>query len=107
VSGSEWLIDPVLVDCAFQLAILWARHQSGRTVLPTGFVDFWRYALSPRLPVRCEFQAQGNNGSPVVEARIAFLDETEKLLWLVEGAEFSGSSELNRLSSNPIGVPVG
>jgi acyl transferase domain-containing protein/NAD(P)H-dependent flavin oxidoreductase YrpB (nitropropane dioxygenase family) len=103
-AAKQWLIDPVIVDGAFQLAILWARHHSDVTVLPVRFARFWRLAPFAGSRIRCNFIAQPNNGNQIFEAEISFLDEAGHLLALVEGMEFSGSTSLNRLSCSKAGL---
>jgi acyl transferase domain-containing protein/NAD(P)H-dependent flavin oxidoreductase YrpB (nitropropane dioxygenase family)/NAD(P)-dependent dehydrogenase (short-subunit alcohol dehydrogenase family) len=102
-AAKQWLIDPVIVDGAFQMAILWARHHSDVTVLPVRFAVFRRFAPFAESRVRCGFQARLNNGNHLFEAQVSFLDEKGHWLALVEGMEFSGSKSLNRLSGGGLG----
>jgi NAD(P)-dependent dehydrogenase (short-subunit alcohol dehydrogenase family) len=96
-AAKRWLIDPVVVDSAFQLALLWARLNSDMTVLPVRFANFRRFRPLTGSRVRCDFLAQPNNGDHTFEAKITFVDESGQLLWLVEGVEFGGTNALNRL----------
>ena len=102
-AAKQWLIDPVIVDGAFQMAILWARHHSNITVLPVRFAEFRRFAPFAGSRVRCGFQAQLNNNQHLLEGQVFFLDEQGDLLALVEGMEFSGNQSLNRLSGGGFG----
>jgi acyl transferase domain-containing protein/NAD(P)H-dependent flavin oxidoreductase YrpB (nitropropane dioxygenase family)/NADP-dependent 3-hydroxy acid dehydrogenase YdfG len=102
-AAKKWLIDPVIVDGAFQMAILWARHHSDITVLPVRFAEFRRFAPFAGSRVRCSFQAQRNKSNHLFEAQISFLDEEGNLLGLIEGMEFSGNKSLNRLSGIALG----
>lgn len=97
-TARRWLIDPVVVDSAFQLALLWARLQSNITVLPIRFAVFRRFRPLSGSRVRCEFSAQPADGNQSFESKITFSDEMGQLLWLIEGMEFSGTKQLNRLS---------
>jgi hypothetical protein len=97
---TQWLIDPVIVDSAFQLAILWARHNLGITVLPVRFSRFSRLAPLAGRRIRCNFVTQTKTNNQVFEANISFVDEEGSLLALLEGMEFSGSNSLNRLSGS-------
>jgi len=95
---SGWLIDPVIVDGVFQMAILWARRQMDITVLPVRFSRLLLFGPLSGAEVRCDFKAHINNGNHAFEAQIAILNEKDQLLALIEGMEFSGSRSLNRLS---------
>jgi NAD(P)-dependent dehydrogenase (short-subunit alcohol dehydrogenase family) len=101
-TAEEWLIDPVIIDGAFQLAILWARLKSDITVLPVRYNSFLRFAPLAGSRILCNFQAQANNGDPVFEAQVSFLNPEGQLLGLLEHMEFSGSKSLNRLSERAL-----
>jgi NAD(P)-dependent dehydrogenase (short-subunit alcohol dehydrogenase family) len=98
-AAKQWLIDPVIMDGAFQMAILWARHCSDVTVLPVRFAEFRRFAPFAGSRVHCGFQAQPNNGNHLFEAQASFFDEKGDLLARLEGMEFSGNESFNRLSA--------
>lgn len=42
-NGDNWIIDPILLDSAMQLAGIWARHYHDIMVLPTGFTRLRLY----------------------------------------------------------------
>ena len=93
-----WLIDPVVVDSAFQLSILYARSHYDMTPLPARFRSFRRFAPFDGSPIRCEFRSRARAGGHVLDTQIAFLDERGRLLGLLEDLELSCSRELNRLA---------
>jgi acyl transferase domain-containing protein/NAD(P)H-dependent flavin oxidoreductase YrpB (nitropropane dioxygenase family)/NAD(P)-dependent dehydrogenase (short-subunit alcohol dehydrogenase family) len=99
-AAKEWLIDPLVVDGAFQLAILWARQHSDVTVLPVGFDRFSRIAPLVGSRIICNLVTQPNDCNHVIEAEVSFLDDAGCLLAMIEGMEFSGSKSLNRLSDS-------
>ena len=57
--GGEWLIDPVVVDCAFQMQLLWARHHWDVTLLPTGVQEYRRYGS-----LAVEVNGNGRHSAP-------------------------------------------
>jgi acyl transferase domain-containing protein/NAD(P)H-dependent flavin oxidoreductase YrpB (nitropropane dioxygenase family)/NAD(P)-dependent dehydrogenase (short-subunit alcohol dehydrogenase family) len=96
--GGGWLIDPVVVDSAFQLGILYARSHYDMTPLPARFRSFRRYAPFNGSPIRCEFRSVARAGGHVLDIQIAFLDGEGRLLGMLEDMELSCSRELNRLA---------
>ena len=97
--GGQWLIDPVLLDCGFQLAILWERSHHDMTPLPSRFKSYRRFGPLRGSPVRCYLKAQSSAGGQNLLTDIYFLDSAGRLVSLLEEMEFSCSSALNRLSS--------
>ncbi|MEK7282580.1 MAG: SDR family NAD(P)-dependent oxidoreductase, partial [Acidobacteriota bacterium] len=97
-NGGDWLIDPVVVDSAFQLGILYARSHYDMTPLPARFRSFRRYAPFNGAPIRCEFRSKARAGGHVLDIQIAFLDGRGRLLGMLEDMELSCSRELNRLA---------
>ena len=96
--GGDWLIDPVVVDSAFQLGILYARSNYDMTPLPARFRSFRRYAPFNGSPIRCEFRSVARAGGHVLDIQIAFLDKEGRLLGMLDDMELSCSRELNRLA---------
>jgi hypothetical protein len=97
-SSTRWLIDPVVVDSAFQLSILWARVHFDMTSLPARFRSFRRFAPMASAPVRCDFRGRASAGGHILETQYAFLSAEGQLLALLEDMEFSCSHSLNRLA---------
>jgi NAD(P)-dependent dehydrogenase (short-subunit alcohol dehydrogenase family) len=97
-NGGDWLIDPVVVDSAFQLGILYARSHYDMTPLPARFRSFRRFAPFNGAPIRCEFRSKARAGGHVLDIQITFLDERGRLLGMIEDMELSCSRELNRLA---------
>ncbi len=97
-NGGAWLIDPVVVDSAFQLGILYARSHYDMTPLPARFRRLRRFAPFNGSPIRCEFRSQARAGGHVLDIQIAFLDEHGRMLGMLEDMELSCSRELNRLA---------
>ncbi|MCI0535366.1 MAG: SDR family NAD(P)-dependent oxidoreductase [Verrucomicrobiales bacterium] len=94
----RWLIDPVLLDCGFQLAILWERAHHDMTPLPSRFSAYRQFGSASTLSVRCCLRAQSSTGGQNLLTDVFFLDEAGRLLGLLEQMEFSCSTALNRLA---------
>lgn len=100
-SGKEsWLIDPLLMDSAMQLAGIWARHYMDITVLPVGFKTLHLFSS----PVGKNFNAtvkvpnESKNGELLCD--LAVYDEVGRLIMLIEGLGGTGSKSLNRLAKS-------
>jgi acyl transferase domain-containing protein/NAD(P)-dependent dehydrogenase (short-subunit alcohol dehydrogenase family)/NAD(P)H-dependent flavin oxidoreductase YrpB (nitropropane dioxygenase family) len=94
----HWLIDPVLLDCGFQLAILWERSQHDMTPLPSSFTSYRRFGDFSGSEVHCYLQARSTNAGHTLLTDITFLDPAGRMVGFLEGMEFSCSKALNRLA---------
>jgi hypothetical protein len=101
--ADPWVIDPVLLDSAFQLAILWERAHFDMTPLPSGFAVYRRFRPSSRFPVHCYLEAKPSAGGHVLSTNIQFLDADGHMIASLKEMEFSCTKALNRLagSANP------
>lgn len=97
-TAGQWLIDPVVLDCSFQLSILWERAHHDMTPLPSRFTAYHNYGNLSRSTVRCYLHAESSNEGQTLVTTIYFLDSGHRLLGLMEGMEFSCSKALNRLA---------
>jgi hypothetical protein len=52
--GGLWLIDPIVFDCAYQLALLWVQERYSAMALPSGIKQYRRYRSYNGGPVHCE-----------------------------------------------------
>lgn len=101
-----WVIDPVLVDCALQLQLIWARVNWDVTSLPSS-VRVWRRlgesaAMSPGSgddKLVCEFYIRPDSMAPISRADYRFSDQQGRLVAVMEHVEMTGSRELNRVVS--------
>jgi acyl transferase domain-containing protein/NAD(P)H-dependent flavin oxidoreductase YrpB (nitropropane dioxygenase family)/NAD(P)-dependent dehydrogenase (short-subunit alcohol dehydrogenase family) len=94
----RWLIDPVLLDGAPQLAIVWSRLHLGATVLPSAFRAFQRYAESDASTIRCYLSTESTASDTTVLANVYFASMEGQLLATLEGLEGTVSKSLNRLA---------
>jgi acyl transferase domain-containing protein/NAD(P)H-dependent flavin oxidoreductase YrpB (nitropropane dioxygenase family)/NAD(P)-dependent dehydrogenase (short-subunit alcohol dehydrogenase family) len=98
VSG-EWIVDPVLLDGALQMAIVWERAQHNMTPLPLGCRSYQRFG-SPGSSVHCVLEANCDGGPHSLSTNIRLVDEAGMLVGQLEGMDFSCSAELNRLGGS-------
>jgi hypothetical protein len=111
----EWLIDPVTLDSALQLQLIWARlywdvtllplvFRGYRRILPT-FEDSKRNGGRPNIGkrdrvqiIRHEMRMTPENQAPMSHADHYFFDHKGRPLAILSGAEAAGSKSLNRLA---------
>lgn len=99
--GNEWVVGPVLLDSAMQLAGVWARHYLDITVLPAGLKSLYR--LGP--VIGREFRAIVSIPREIehgeMRCDLAIYDEHGAMVILVEGLGGIASKSFNRLASQP------
>jgi acyl transferase domain-containing protein/NAD(P)H-dependent flavin oxidoreductase YrpB (nitropropane dioxygenase family) len=95
----SWIVDPVLLDSGFQLALLWARIRLDTTPLPARIRRYCRFAAPPDGPVQCDLRARVRTGGHILDTQLSFMDARGRLLVSIEGMEFAVSRSLNRLAS--------
>jgi hypothetical protein len=95
--GGGWLIDPVVFDSALQMIILWTRHYTDATPLPSRFGRYRRFGPLAGPEVQCYLLVPGKPPGPLLAVDIAFVVEGH-LVGLLEGMECPSSSALNRLA---------
>ena len=109
VSG-DWLIDPILIDCAFQMQVLWARRHWGVTLLPSGVGSYRRVAAMPPRDgaVRYELRIRSESQAPLCHADHRFYGEGGRLLGVLTDVAGTGSASLNRPRGEPstMSIPV-
>jgi len=100
-AAGSWLIDPVLVDCGFQMQVIWARHHWDVTLLPSGLQSCRRFPalaeLRPADEVRYVLDIRQETSAPSCRANHYFYDRHGRPLLCIEDAEGTGSPALNRL----------
>ena len=93
---SSWIADPLALDGAFQLMILWSLHAMGARSLPTGirrYTQFARQFPRDRLRVVARAHSTGEHGA---SADIEFLDEGGTLIARMEGYECVADASLDK-----------
>ncbi|MEN8721138.1 MAG: polyketide synthase dehydratase domain-containing protein, partial [Oceanococcaceae bacterium] len=98
-AAGRWMFDPGVLDCAPQLAIVWARHFHDTTVLPSRFGRVQRLQPGP-LPARLRLQLRVRtyaNAQMRYDAWVSDADSGTLYLALSDIAG-TGSAALNRLA---------
>lgn len=102
----QWLIDPIMVDCGFQLAILWARVHHDMTPLPSVIGAYRRFGVPSGAPIRCQMHAETRAGGALLLNQFFFSELDGRLLGLIEDMEGACSRALNRLADATASWPV-
>ena len=94
-----WLLDPVLLDSALQIQVLWARLQWDVTLLPAGIGGYARLAAAGEGElVRHELRIRLASNAPLCHADHWFYGSDGRLLALLEDVVGVGTQTLNRLA---------
>lgn len=101
LTEGDWLIDPVVVDGGFQLAILWARVYHDFTPLPSRFPVYHRFGSLSGPFIMCYLHTQADHSSLIMHTDLYFVSSEGYVLGLFEGAESTCSRALNRFIGNP------
>ncbi len=81
----QWIADPLALDVAFQLMILWSQEVQGVGSLPTGFLEFRQFRRSfPRDGVRIVARITSRS-THAAGADLEFLDREGKLVARLRG----------------------
>ncbi|GIJ25223.1 hypothetical protein Vqi01_03850 [Micromonospora qiuiae] len=105
--SARWVLDPVLVDAALQMQVLWARIHWDMTLLPTELGQLRRYAdLAPAggpAPIRHELRIRSASRPPLCRADHYFHDGEGRLLAVITDMVGVGSRALHRLADSQPG----
>ncbi|MGL5096981.1 MAG: polyketide synthase dehydratase domain-containing protein, partial [Planctomycetia bacterium] len=90
----SWIAEPLALDGAFQLMILWTAAERGAPSLPTTFASYRQYrrvfpteGVTIRAAVRADARSASTKGYGTVKAEIEFLDDAGRLVARMEGYE--------------------
>jgi hypothetical protein len=100
--GCGWLIDPILVDGALQVQVIWARMHWDVTLLPTELGSIQRFGtIDPHDgPLRYELRIRHESSAPLCHADHYFFDRHGTLVGRLQDVVGAGSRELNRLAGS-------
>ncbi len=106
----DWIIDPVMFDCAMQLGGIWARKCLDITALPTGFkcLQFYKpfvLAANERIFVHIIIRSGGSKNE--LRCDMALYNTAGELLIFVEELAGVGSKSLHRLANQNMTVEAG
>jgi NAD(P)-dependent dehydrogenase (short-subunit alcohol dehydrogenase family) len=93
-----WVFDPVVLDSALQLIIVWTRMWWDMTPLPARMRSYQRFGALSGQRISCQMRIRPDSAGHIVHAYIAFYGDDGQLLGLVEDAEGVCSKALNRLA---------
>jgi acyl transferase domain-containing protein/NAD(P)H-dependent flavin oxidoreductase YrpB (nitropropane dioxygenase family)/NAD(P)-dependent dehydrogenase (short-subunit alcohol dehydrogenase family) len=97
--GLRWLLDPVLIDSALQMQVLWARLQWEVTLLPAEIGAYVKLAEpTAGEPVRHELRIRPDSNLPLCHADHWFYGADGRLLALLHDVVGVGTQALNRLA---------
>lgn len=94
----SWLIDPVIVDCAFQLILLWSRMQRDMSSLPSYCRVYTQHAPLAGDRIDCQINIHRGSATSSIHSDIVFRDASGAVLGMMQGVESTCSKELNRLT---------
>ncbi len=97
--GMQWLLDPVMLDSALQIQVLWARLQWEVTLLPAEIGRYIRIATPGEgEPVRHELRIRATSTPPMCHADHWFFGSDGRVLALLQDVVGVGTQALNRLA---------
>jgi len=99
VSRPEWIIDPFVFDAALQLLLIWSRARNDKTALPSRFRSFTRYSQLSDQPLTCYVAVQSLAAGHALKSHVHFVDQTGRLLAVLDTMEASCTGALNRLAA--------
>ncbi len=100
--GARWIVDPILVDGAFQMQVIWARMHWDVTLLPAEVGSIHRFdSLNVSDgPLRYELRIRRESSAPLCHADHYFFDRADRLVGRLRDVVGAGSRELNRLAGS-------
>ncbi len=107
--AGDWLIDPVVIDSALQMQLLWARLHWNVTMLPSALQEYRRFRplrREPRSPggpneaagIRHELRIRPVSQPPICHADHYFYGSDGQLLGALTDMMGAGSAAFNRLA---------
>ena len=97
---SDWLLDPVVVDSALQLQLVWSRLHWGLTLLPLELAEI-TVTTSPTPEhgrIHHDMNVRADSVRPLCRADHVFRDESGAVLLTMHGMVGAGSAALNRIA---------
>ena len=97
----RWLLDPVLLDCALQLQVLWARLHWDVTLLPAQIERYERFTAAPPPAhlIAHELRVRLDSRPPICVADHSFRGPGGELVATLTGVQGVGTPALNRLAA--------
>jgi NAD(P)-dependent dehydrogenase (short-subunit alcohol dehydrogenase family) len=95
---APWLIDPIVMDSAFQMIIIWSRMHWDMTPLPARLQVYKRFGALSGGNITCQLRVRSDAVGHVVHCDWVFLGADGQVLGVMEDAEGACSHALNRLA---------
>jgi len=91
-AGNAWQTDPLVVDCAMQLMVLWVREKRAAAALPSFVKEYRQYRpFEGRIACHLEFsQASATRGRFLA----TLVNEAEQIVAVLTGAEYTADRSL-------------
>ena len=84
---SQWILDPLVLDCAFQMALIWCNEQFGKRCLPSFAASYRQYQSAfPQNGVTAVWKAKKNNSAKIM-GDFTFLDQNNRVIARLNGYE--------------------
>ncbi|HET8979436.1 MAG TPA: SDR family NAD(P)-dependent oxidoreductase [Solirubrobacteraceae bacterium] len=97
---ARWLLDPILLDSALQVQVLWARLQWDVTLLPAEIGSYRRLSTPGEGErVRHEMRLRAESAAPLCRTDHWFIGEDGRLLATMTDVVGVGARALNRLAA--------
>jgi acyl transferase domain-containing protein/NAD(P)H-dependent flavin oxidoreductase YrpB (nitropropane dioxygenase family)/ABC-type nitrate/sulfonate/bicarbonate transport system substrate-binding protein/NAD(P)-dependent dehydrogenase (short-subunit alcohol dehydrogenase family) len=93
-----WIIDPIVLDSALQLVIVWSRIHWDMTPLPARLHTYRRFGSLSGSQINCQMSIRPDSAGHIVHCYTAFFRNDGQLLGLLDDAEGVCSKALNRLA---------
>jgi hypothetical protein len=98
-TGEDWLLDPILIDAALQMQVIWARLNWDVTLLPSEIGGYRRITAPPDGEVRHELRIRPDSRPPLCHADHWFYGADGRLVATLEDVVGVGTQALNRLTA--------
>ena len=99
-TGERWLLDPILLDSALQVQVLWARLEWDATLLPAEIAGYTRFDdAGEEEIITHELRIRDESAPPMCHADHWFLGADGRLIATLCDVVGVGSKALNRLSA--------
>jgi NAD(P)-dependent dehydrogenase (short-subunit alcohol dehydrogenase family) len=92
---SAWLSDPLAVDAALQLGVLWSHEELGALALPSYQAHYRQYRPFPKQEVTAVLEVS-DTGPHSLAGRITFIDADGRVVAQSEGCEWTVDSSLRK-----------
>jgi len=95
----SWIIDPLAMDAAFQLMILWSNQELGMKSLPTSFENYQQFKSFPESGCEVRMSVTSNTPNKAI-ADMEFLDADGQVIAVMDGYEATVDSKLSAAFAN-------